>query len=92
MQDITYLENSLIREELSYDIEKVKAQHDRSKCLLNATQLQVYELAISAVGRKEAKVFFIYGRGGTGKTFLYNTITARLRSERHIVLTVASSG
>ncbi|GJV25872.1 ATP-dependent DNA helicase PIF1-like protein [Tanacetum coccineum] len=30
--------------------------------------------------------------GGTGKTFLYKTIITRLRSERKIVLSVASSG
>nr|GEU38903.1 ATP-dependent DNA helicase PIF1-like [Tanacetum cinerariifolium] len=30
--------------------------------------------------------------GSTGKTFLYNTIIARLRTERKIVLAVASSG
>nr|GEU50368.1 hypothetical protein [Tanacetum cinerariifolium] len=32
------------------------------------------------------------GRSGTGKTFLYKTIIARIRSERKIVLAVASSG
>ncbi|XP_071727493.1 uncharacterized protein [Rutidosis leptorrhynchoides] len=36
--------------------------------------------------------FFLYGPGGTGKTFLYNTVLAKLRSERMIVLAVASSG
>nr|GEW46731.1 hypothetical protein [Tanacetum cinerariifolium] len=32
------------------------------------------------------------GKGGTGKTFLYKTIISRLRSERKIVLALASSG
>ncbi|GKA03583.1 ATP-dependent DNA helicase PIF1-like protein [Tanacetum coccineum] len=35
---------------------------------------------------------FIHGPGGTRKTFLYKTITARLRSEQMIVLAVATSG
>jgi ATP-dependent DNA helicase PIF1 len=37
-------------------------------------------------------MFFVYGYGGTGKTYLYKTMTACLRSEGKIVLNVASSG
>ncbi|CAI0387108.1 unnamed protein product [Linum tenue] len=36
--------------------------------------------------------FFLYGHGGTGKTFLYNTIIAKLRSLSKVVIVVASSG
>jgi len=36
--------------------------------------------------------FFVCGHGGTGKTFLWNAIIASLRSEKKIVLAVASSG
>lgn len=34
----------------------------------------------------------MYGSGGCGKTYLWRTIIARLRSERRIILPVASSG
>ena len=34
----------------------------------------------------------MHGYGGTGKTFLWNAIISRLRSEKLIVLAVASSG
>lgn len=37
-------------------------------------------------------MFFIYGYGGTGKTFLWKTLSAAIRSKGHIVLNVASSG
>ena len=37
-------------------------------------------------------MFFVYGHGGTGKTFLWNTIINGIRSEGKIVLAVASSG
>ena len=37
-------------------------------------------------------MFFLYGYGGTGKTFMWNTLSSALRSEGKIVLTVASSG
>jgi hypothetical protein len=39
-----------------------------------------------------AGFFFVCGHGGTGKTFLWNAIIAKLQSEKKIVLAVASSG
>ncbi|GJU39517.1 helicase [Tanacetum coccineum] len=45
-----------------------------------------------AVDANKRQFCFIHGPGGTGKTFLYNTIIARLRSEQMIVLVVASLG
>ena len=40
----------------------------------------------------EQRAFFIDGSGGTGKTYLYNTLLAEVRSQRHIALATASSG
>nr|GEZ95141.1 uncharacterized protein [Tanacetum cinerariifolium] len=37
-------------------------------------------------------MFFVYGYEGTGKTFLYKTLTVAIRSKGGIVLNVASSG
>lgn len=37
-------------------------------------------------------MFFVYGSGGCGKTFVWKTLCARLLSEGNIVLPVASSG
>ncbi|XP_074378692.1 uncharacterized protein LOC141720243 [Apium graveolens] len=37
-------------------------------------------------------VFFVYGSGGCGKTFLWQTLCCRLRSEHKIVLLIASCG
>ncbi len=41
---------------------------------------------------KEGKLFFVYGNGGTVKTFVWTTLLSRLRGEGKIVLGVASSG
>ena len=38
------------------------------------------------------KLFFIDGPGGTGKTFLYDLLLARVRSQGEVALAVASSG
>ena len=40
----------------------------------------------------ENKGFFVDGPGGTGKTFLYNTLLAKIRSRGEIALAMASSG
>ena len=40
----------------------------------------------------EQRAFFIDGPGGTGKTFLYNTLLAKVRSQGRIPLAMASSG
>ncbi|GJV30342.1 DNA helicase, partial [Tanacetum coccineum] len=38
------------------------------------------------------ELVFVYGHGGTGKTFLWKTIIFALRAEGKVVLAVASSG
>ncbi|KAM0925378.1 hypothetical protein ACQ4PT_004241 [Festuca glaucescens] len=44
------------------------------------------------VDRTRQEVLFVSGHGGTGKTFLWRTVLAKLRSQGMIVLAVASSG
>jgi hypothetical protein len=41
---------------------------------------------------KEGKLFFVYGSGGTSKTFVWTTLLFHLRGQGKIVLEVASSG
>lgn len=55
-------------------------------------QLDAYNRIMDSIVSKQCAVFFLNGAGGTGKTYLYKTICHKLRSERKIVLCVASSG
>jgi hypothetical protein len=55
-------------------------------------QLQAYTRIIDCVEKRQTALFFINGPGGTGKTYLYQTLCHKIRSERKIVLCVASSG
>ncbi|XP_071740893.1 uncharacterized protein [Rutidosis leptorrhynchoides] len=87
---LTQLDNRLIREELNYNIKEMKTLHDNLFRSLNPEQLTLYERLIKAVTNQEGGLYFLYGPGGTGKTFLYNTILTKLRSEKMIVLAVAS--
>lgn len=84
--------NRLIEEETSYDKAVMKEEHGKLHSNLNADQLHVYNSVLEAINKGEGGLFFVYGSGGCGKTFLWNTLCCRLRSEGKIVLPVASSG
>ncbi|KAF8059640.1 hypothetical protein N665_1227s0016 [Sinapis alba] len=86
------LGNSLYNQELDYNVAEETMKHDRQFNQLNVNQRAVYEAVINSVETGEGKLFFVNGAGGTGKTFLYQTIISRLRSRKQIVLPVASSG
>jgi ATP-dependent DNA helicase PIF1 len=47
---------------------------------------------MARVNANSPRLFFLYGYGGTGKTFIWRAISAAIRSRGAIVLTVASSG
>ncbi|XP_019159056.1 PREDICTED: uncharacterized protein LOC109155840 [Ipomoea nil] len=84
--------NQLLDEELSYDCDALKVEHDNLVEKLTDEHRHVYDIVLSDVANAGGGLFFVYGYGGTGKTFVWKTLSAVLRSEGHIVLTVASSG
>ena len=89
---LTNMDNRLIREALDFDMNSSKIEHDQLHSMLNTDQQLIYQDVIESVYSKKGGFFFVYGPGGSGKTFLYKTIISKLRSERLIVLAVASSG
>lgn len=86
------LTNRLIEEETGYDRCEMKLEHDRLKGNLNPGQMDVYNSVMEAVNSDNGRLFFVYGSGGCGKTYLWKTLCARLRSEGKIALPIASSG
>ncbi|XP_052622302.1 uncharacterized protein LOC111911148 [Lactuca sativa] len=84
--------NRLITEELEYDITALKTEFDRMFHALTNKQRHIFLDIMSAVKENKGGVFFVYGYGGTGKTFLWKTLSAAIRKDGHIVLNVASSG
>ncbi|KAL8544154.1 hypothetical protein ACS0TY_004620 [Phlomoides rotata] len=84
--------NTLIFNELSYNKSEMKLEHDYLFSKLNDEQFSVYEIVIRSVSSENSGVFFVYGYGGTGKMFLWKTLSARSRSEGRIMINVASSG
>ncbi|XP_022032635.1 uncharacterized protein LOC110933737 [Helianthus annuus] len=86
------LNNQLIMKELSYDRAILKKELAASLKSLTDEQRKVYQTVMNAVVKGSGGVFFLYGYSGTGKTFLWKTFAAALRSNGEVVLNVASSG
>ncbi|XP_057808815.1 uncharacterized protein LOC131023286 [Salvia miltiorrhiza] len=85
-------QNKLISDELRYDRKALTDEHKALISKLTDEQRCVYDTVINATRSNYGGMFFIYGYGGTGKTFIWNTLSAALRSKGEIVLNVASSG
>ena len=90
---------SLEAQELNrYDVEKQQLFVHTNVPMLNLQQRSIYDAVMHAVQNSAAaanlghNLFFVDGLGGTGKTFLYNTLLASVRCTQHIALSVASSG
>ena len=47
---------------------------------------------MEVVNDNEGDMFFLYGYGGTGKTYIWRTLASSLRAKNQIVIMVASSG
>ncbi len=60
--------------------------------LLNPDQHAAFDAIVQAIETKSGQCFFLHGPGGTGKTFVYNTLCHFLRGQDMIVICVASSG
>jgi hypothetical protein len=91
-RDILHNPNPLIAEQRQYNQQE---QADRAaECLasLNPNQCSAFDRIISAITEITGETFFLHSPGGTGKTYLYNTLCYHLRSQGKIVLCVASSG
>lgn len=52
----------------------------------------VHETVLGDVSLHNGGLFFVYGYGGTDKTFLWRALSTKLRSKGDIVINVASSG
>nr|GEW29935.1 DNA helicase [Tanacetum cinerariifolium] len=85
------LANRLLMEERNYNREELIQLKNDSVLRLNTDQKSIYELIINDDANSRQELIFVYGYGGTGKTFLWKTIISSLRLLGKIVLAVASS-
>jgi ATP-dependent DNA helicase PIF1 len=97
--------NRLLRAEMNYDHATENTYFQTNLDLFNSDQRAVFDTIINdcncydddntssaAAGSCCCHLFFIDAPGGTGKTFLLNTIASYFRSKEKIALCVATSG
>jgi hypothetical protein len=64
----------LVQQELAYDQHSLTIDADNAEDRLNDDQHTAYKTILNVVTNKEGKLFFVYGSGGTGKTFIWTTL------------------
>jgi len=69
----------MIKHSLTIDVDNLE---DR----LNDDQCSAYKTILNVVTNKEGKLFFVYGSGGTNKTFGWTMFLSRLRGQGKIML------
>ncbi len=63
---------------------------DNAEDRLNDDQRNAYKTILNAMTNKEGKLFFVYGSGGTRKTFVWTTLLSCLQGQGKIMLAIAS--
>ncbi|KAI9118259.1 hypothetical protein K1719_010591 [Acacia pycnantha] len=91
-ENLINMSNQLILQELNYNKEKENDEAIRLQNLMTDEQKEVFHKILSSVSSRKGGFFFLHGFGGTGKTFIWNALTASIRSNGGIILNVASSG
>ncbi|XP_058759288.1 uncharacterized protein LOC131632565 [Vicia villosa] len=89
---VSFIGNRLLYEERQYNVVEQQQLFANLYSSLTDEQRAIFEEIMDCVEKQQGGVFFLYGYGGTGKTFMWNTLSAALRSKKKIVLRVASSG
>lgn len=87
-----YSTNEMIAEQLNYNRDSQHAYWESHYHMLNTEQSNAYHEIMHSIKSGSGGIFMISGHGGTGKTFLYKVVCAKLRSKGTIVLCMASSG
>lgn len=80
----------LITEQVDYNCVALQADLEDHLGKLNDCQKTAYSHIIASVNN--GGLFFLSGSGGTGKTFVYNTICTKPRGDGKIILCVSSLG
>ncbi|GFV81298.1 ATP-dependent DNA helicase [Trichonephila clavipes] len=78
--------------ELAYDtvhLSKIVAENVPK---LNQELKEIYDKILNSITSNSSQCYFLDSPGGTGKTFLVNLLLAKIRCERSIAVTIASSG
>ncbi|XP_008180301.1 uncharacterized protein LOC103308537 [Acyrthosiphon pisum] len=84
--------NSEIQREPQFDTVSLTTFVENHEQLLTDEEENVYDRIHLSISSEQGGSFFLDAPGGTGKTFLISLILARIRSQNHIAIAIASSG
>ena len=70
-------DNVLQANELGYDQDEMFMKHVEYFTRLNDGQMTAYNKIVDYVENGLGRMFFVYGYGGTGKTYLWNALSFR---------------
>lgn len=84
--------NRLISQQKNYDPTSERVLGQQFLSSLNADQKNAFDQIWTSIINKSGKIFFLDGYGGTGKTYLYQTLCHAIRAEGIIIICVASTG
>ncbi|XP_076927145.1 uncharacterized protein LOC143590563 [Bidens hawaiensis] len=76
--------NPLMIEELAYDTDALKNDFMHLYISLTSEQKGVYNEIFNSWKRKKGGVFFVYGYRGTGKTYLWKTLSASVKGNTDV--------
>lgn len=62
--------NNLVLDETSYNIAEMEAEFHKLFPNINPEQLQVYNEVLNSVQNNIGGLYYVYGSGGCGKTFI----------------------
>ncbi|GJR87145.1 DNA helicase [Tanacetum coccineum] len=77
---------------INYNRKLLLIEKDTLLPKLNTDQKLIFDEVVNGINNREQKLIFVYGHGGTCKTFLWKSIACDQRLEERIVLAVATSG
>ena len=86
------INNRLISQQLNYDHQSETIMAHQFMKSMNSGQQHAFDKICQSVFCKEGKLFFIYGFGGCGKTYLYEALCHALQAEGIIIICIASTG
>ncbi|CAN0839975.1 hypothetical protein LINGRAHAP2_LOCUS2707 [Linum grandiflorum] len=73
-------QDDLISQQLQYDTTREHLAYNSTLASLNHYQKIAHDAIVTSLEENTGKFFFLYGHGGTGKTYLYSCIVSCVRS------------
>ncbi|XP_072064473.1 uncharacterized protein [Arachis hypogaea] len=92
MHDVRFFQNKLIEEELAYDTNELSHTNLYTEQKMTHEQRLVFDEIPNTVITDSSGFYFVYGYGGSSKTFIWNGFSSAIRFRGKIVLNVAFSG